>query len=243
MKLFSLLPLFTAGQMDFSNMSADQVGPMMQTFLPMFKQFYNKMDHEQSMADFKKDDNGMFKQYFKFCDVGGDGLLTKEDDTACKAQMQEIIMNRVRSMGVDIPEGSMEQAKPFMDMIDAMGEQMFNEIIDENGDGAASLEEIEMGGYCLIRASAQMMIQMMDRNGDGKLAKNEIGGMDLDSMLAQADMSAVKQYVPDIEKLIKKAKRVIKKADLDHDKAYDDRELAKVMLDMTDLMIKRIFKN
>ena len=49
-----------------------------------------------------------------------------------------------------------------------------------------------------------MMIQMMDRNGDGKLAKNEIGGMDLDSMLAQADMSAVKQYVPDIEKLIKK---------------------------------------
>ena len=45
---------------------------------------------------------------------------------------------------------------------------------------------------------------MMDRNGDGKLSKNEIGGMDLESMLAQADMSAVKQYVPDIEKLIKK---------------------------------------
>merc|ERR1711990_1075528 len=54
MKLFSLLPLFTAGQMDFSNMNADQVGPMMQTFLPMFKQFYNKMDHVQSMNDFKK---------------------------------------------------------------------------------------------------------------------------------------------------------------------------------------------
>jgi len=87
-----------------------------------------------------------------------------------------------------------------------------------------------------------MMIQMMDRNGDGKLSKNEVGGMDLESMLAQADMSAVKQYVPDIEKLIKKAKRIIKKADLDHDKAYDDRELAKVMLDMTDMMIKRIFK-
>ena len=49
-----------------------------------------------------------------------------------------------------------------------------------------------------------MMIQMMDRNGDGKLSKNEVGGMDLDSMLAQADMSAVKAYVPDIEKLIKK---------------------------------------
>ena len=47
-------------------------------------------------------------------------------------------------MGVDIPEGAMDQAKPFMDMIDAMGQQMFNEIIDENGDGAASIEEIEM---------------------------------------------------------------------------------------------------
>merc|ERR1712031_49557 len=102
-----------------------------------------------------------------------------------------------------------DQAKPMMDMIDAMGQEMFNEIID--------------------------------RNGDGKLSKNEIGGMDLDSMLAQADMTAVKQYVPDIEKLIKKAKRIIKKADLDHDKNYDDRELAKVMLDMTNMMIKRIF--
>ena len=56
-------------------------------------------------------------------------------------------------MGVDIPEGAMDQAKPMMDMIDAMGQQMFNEIIDENGDGAASLEEIEMvsyfNGFCL----------------------------------------------------------------------------------------------
>ena len=47
-------------------------------------------------------------------------------------------------MGVEIPDGAMDQAKPFMDMIDAMGQEMFNEIIDENGDGAASLEEIEM---------------------------------------------------------------------------------------------------
>ena len=54
-------------------------------------------------------------------------------------------------MGVDIPEGAMDQAKPMMDMIDAMGQQMFNEIIDENGDGAASIEEIEMvsNGFCL----------------------------------------------------------------------------------------------
>lgn len=242
MKLFSLLPLFTAGQMDFSNMNADQMGPMMQTFLPMFKQFYNKMDHVQSMNDFKKDDNGMFKRYFQFCDQGGDGLLTRADDDACKARMEELIMAKVSSMGIVIPAGGMAQAKPMMDMVDAMGKEMFNEIIDENGDGSATLTEIEMGGYCLIRASAQMMIQMMDRNGDGALSKNELGGMDLDSLLAQADMSAVEQYVPDIAKILKKAKRIIKKADLDHDKAYDDRELAKVMLDMMDLMIKRIFK-
>ena len=57
-----------------------------------------------------------------------------------------------------------------------------------------------------------MMIQMMDRNGDGKLSKNEVGGMDLESMLAQADMSAVKQYVPDIEKLIKKVTENFKPA-------------------------------
>ena len=55
-------------------------------------------------------------------------------------------------MGVDIPDGAMDQAKPMMDMIDAMGQQMFNEIIDENGDGAASLEEIEMVSYdCFCR--------------------------------------------------------------------------------------------
>ena len=82
--------------MDFSNMNADQIQPMMQTFLPMFKQFYNKMDHVQSMNDFKKDDNGMFKSYFNYCDQGGDGLLTKADDDACKARMQETLMNRVK---------------------------------------------------------------------------------------------------------------------------------------------------
>ena len=59
---------------------------------------------------------------------------------------------------------------------------------------------------------------MMDRNGDGKLSKNEVGGMDLDSMLAQADMSAVKQYVPDIEKLIKKVNENFKPANFAPDR-------------------------
>ena len=63
-------------------------------------------------------------------------------------------------MGVDIPDGAMDQAKPMMDMIDAMGQQMFNEIIDENGDGAASLEEIEMvsyyDGFCRFKCGAKV---------------------------------------------------------------------------------------
>ena len=50
--------------MDFSTMDANGFDSMMLTFKPMFKQFYNKMDHVQSMADFEQDDNGMFKRYF-----------------------------------------------------------------------------------------------------------------------------------------------------------------------------------
>ena len=93
--MFAKLIFLAAGQMDFLNMSADQVGQIMPTFLPLVKQFYNRMDCVQSMADFKKDDNGMFERCFNFCDEGGEGLLTTADDTACIARMQEIIMNRV----------------------------------------------------------------------------------------------------------------------------------------------------
>ena len=57
-------------------MNTDGFDQMMMTFKPMFKTFYNAMDHRQSMADFKLDDNGMFKRYFSFCDEGKTGELT-----------------------------------------------------------------------------------------------------------------------------------------------------------------------
>ena len=37
------------------------------------------------------------------------------------------------------------------------------------------------------------------------------------------------------------AKDIVNKADINKDGAYDERELTKVMFDMTDMMIKQIF--
>ena len=48
------------GQFEMESMSPEQMQGMVNTFIPMIEQFYNQMDHEQSMADFKKDDNGVF---------------------------------------------------------------------------------------------------------------------------------------------------------------------------------------
>ena len=42
----------------------------------------------------------------------------------------------------------MDQAKPFMDMIDAMAE-----FIDKDGDGAVSLDEIEMVNIYVFKTS------------------------------------------------------------------------------------------
>ena len=48
------------GQFEMESMSPEQMQGIVNTFIPMIEQFYNQMDHEQSMADFKKDDNGVF---------------------------------------------------------------------------------------------------------------------------------------------------------------------------------------
>merc|ERR1712147_226654 len=191
--------------------------------LPMLKQFYNNMDHPAHMADFKKDDNGLFKTYFNFCDEAKDGGLSPQDDAACKERLEALIQDRLQNeYNIQFDEQMMAQANGMKAMMTSFGEQIFNELIDSNHDGQATLEEIEMNSYCIFRAAAKMMIQMMDRNRNGKLDKREMGMMDLDE-------------------LVKKTKRIIRKADMDHDKAYDDRELAKVMLDVANLMVKRAF--
>merc|ERR1712123_450316 len=194
MKLFTVLPLAALGQFG-------DPAQMAQMVLPMIKQFYNNMDHPAHMADFKEDDNGLFKTYFNFCDEAGYGILTKADDAACKERLESLIMDRVQNQyGYHIDEATMAQAEGMKAMMTSFGEQIFNELIDSNHDGQATLMEIEMNSYCKVRA-----------------------------------------YVPDLDELVKKTKRIIRKADMDHDKAYDDRELAKVMLDVANLMVKRGF--
>ena len=48
---------------------------MINTFVPMIEQFYSQMDHEQSMKDYQKDKNELFKDYFEYCDENGDGKI------------------------------------------------------------------------------------------------------------------------------------------------------------------------
>jgi len=236
MKLFSLLPIAAFGQFG-------DPAQMAQMVMPMIKQFYADMDHPAHMEDFKQDDNGLFKTYFNFCDTENDGVLTKADDKACKERLEGIIMDRLENeYHVNLGPDQMAQMNQMKNMMTAFGEQIFNEFIDSNNDGEATLEEIEMNGYCIFRASAKMMIQMMDRNRNGKLDKrSEASMLDLDQLMKNDEVDNVRAYVPDLDKLVKKAKRILKKADMDGDKAYDDRELAKVMLDLMNLLVKRAF--
>ena len=43
------------------------------------------------MRDFAEDDTGLFAKYFEFCDIGGDGFLTPEDDAACRTKAMNLI--------------------------------------------------------------------------------------------------------------------------------------------------------
>ena len=64
---------------------------------------------------------------------------------------------------------------------------------------------IFQNGYCIFRASAQMMIQMMDRNRNGKLDKrNEASMLDIDELMKNDEVDSVRAYVPDLDKLVKK---------------------------------------
>merc|ERR1712043_101828 len=105
----------------------------------MIKQFYNNMDHPAHMADFKKDDNGLFKTYFNFCDEAKDGVLSPQDDAACKERLEALIQDRLQNeYNIQFDEH----------MMASFVEQIFNELIDSNPDGQATLEEIEMNSYC-----------------------------------------------------------------------------------------------
>merc|ERR1711935_206776 len=125
----------------------------------------------------------------------------------CCLQGASRIMDRVQNQyGYHIDEATMAQAEGMKAMMTSFGEQIFNELIDSNHDGQATLMEIEMNSYCIFRASAKMMIQMMDRNRNGKLDKREMGMMDLDELLKNPEAAKVRAYVPDLDELVKKNK-------------------------------------
>lgn len=115
------------------------------------------------MADFKKDDNGLFKTYFNFCDEAKDGVLSPQDDAACKERLEALIQDRLQKWvelilferdyckmflkseyNIQFDEQMMAQANGMKAMMTSFGEQIFNELIDSNHDGQATLDEIEM---------------------------------------------------------------------------------------------------
>ena len=116
------------------------------------------MDHPAHTADFEADKNGLFKTYFDFCDQENDGVLTKADDQSCKTRLKDMILDRVEKWvfrvfiarkqafseyNYEIDDEIMAQLEQYEGMMSAFGEQVFNEFIDSDHDGAATLEEIQ----------------------------------------------------------------------------------------------------
>ena len=55
-----------------------------------------------------------------------------------------------------------------------------------------------------------MMIQMMDRNRNGKLDKrSEASMLDLDQLMKNPEVGSVREYVPDLDKLVKKVSSLL----------------------------------
>jgi len=128
---------------------------MMDQFMPMIEAKYNSLDHEQMHRDFMEDDTGLFEKYFEFCDIGQDGVLTAEDDIACREKTMNLIKARI-----PIPVEAMAMGLPTQEA-NAVTEMIFEKFIDMNHDGQTTLEELQMGTYCLLRTAAQLGLQFM----------------------------------------------------------------------------------
>ena len=64
------------------------------------------MDYAQSMADFKEDDNGMYKRYFSFCDLSQSRGLS----VGCPRERFLVIMSP------NFSAGDFENRKKFCDI-------------------------------------------------------------------------------------------------------------------------------
>ncbi|CAG5088426.1 Oidioi.mRNA.OKI2018_I69.PAR.g11837.t1.cds [Oikopleura dioica] len=230
MKLFSAGIIAAAS----AQMGDMDMGGMMAQFMPMVEAKYNSLDHEQMHRDFMEDNTGLFERYFEFCDIGGDGVLTPEDDLACREKAINLIQSRIPFPLDDI--GAMGLP---IDQASAVTEMIFEKFIDLNHDGSTTLEELQMGAYCLLRTAAQLGLQFM---GDQNAELPRSMFPDFDEMSEQA-LEAINSEEAQVyfrghqglyQKLqrtlsTRKIRKVFKSADIDGNNAYNDRELVKLL--------------
>jgi hypothetical protein len=239
MKLFNA-GLIAAASAQFEGMD---MGGMMAQFMPMVQAKYDSLDHEQMHRDFMEDDTGLFEKYFEFCDIEGDGVLTPADDAACREKTMDLIQSKIPfpleelgAMGLPTQEAS------------AVTEMIFQKFIDINHDGQTTLEELQMGTYCLMRTGAQLALQFMG-NQDAELDMSIFPDFEEMSQEALAAINSEEAalYFQGHQNLRNKLQRTLstgrirkmfRAADLDGNKAYNDRELVKLVFLVGEKAIK-----
>jgi len=242
MKLFNA-GLIAAASAQFEGMD---MGGMMAQFMPMIEAKYNSLDHQQMHRDFMEDDTGLFEKYFEFCDIGADGVLTAADDIACRQKTMNLIQSRVPFPLEDLTAG---MALPTAEA-NAMTEMIFEKFIDMNHDGATTLEELQQGTYCLLRTIAQMALQFMG-NENGELDMSILP--DFESMSQEA-LDAINSEEAAIyfkghqgvynkmQKILQtgRIRKIFRSADIDGNKAYNDRELIKLIFIAGEKAVKMV---
>merc|ERR1712227_251196 len=175
------------------------------------EQYYKNMDHQALLVEFREDDNGLFKKLFAYSDTNKDRVLDMSD--------------------FDQVEGKHK----------FVSQQTFDKFIDTDHDGSVTLQEFELSYYSLYRATFQFLIPVLDNDRDEKLDTYELNSL-IDSFMTNQPrvMEAAEQYFPDLNKALEKAKIIARRGNLNHNKAYDDRELTEITMDIIDLMLKRV---
>jgi len=230
MKLFNA-GLIAAASAQFEGMD---MGGMMAQFMPMVEAKYNSLDHEQMHRDFMEDDTGLFEKYFEFCDIGKDGVLTAADDIACREKTMALVQSRVPFPLEDMAAMGMPTQQA-----NAVTEMVFEKFIDLNHDGQTTLEELQMGTYCLLRTAAQLGLQFMG-NENAELDSSIFPDFDEMSQEALAAINSEEAaiYFRGHQNLYNKLQRTLsagrirkmfRAADIDGNRAYNDRELVKLM--------------
>merc|ERR1712231_48952 len=208
------------------------MGGMMAQFMPMVQAKYDSLDHEEMHRDFMEDDTGLFEKYFEFCDIEGDGVLTTAD-AACREKSMALLQSKIpfplEDLGSMVPIGETTE----------ISEMIFAKFIDLNHDGQTTLQELQMGTYCLLRTAAQLGLQFMG-NENAELDMSIFPDFEEMSQEALAAINSEEAavYFQGHQNLRIKLQRTLatgrirkmfRAADLDGNKAYNDRELVKLI--------------